>query len=169
LDRALAWYLATARAAAAELGRPWAEPAQLHGGLTDAARTALATFEAEWAGLVEAADRAAGPGPWALALDLADALRPLFAVQSHRSEVERTCRLALRAAGELGDRWAECRFHHHLGTLYADQRAWEAAGAAYSESLRLARELDDAPATAQALHGVGRVHRFQGRLRPARP
>jgi tetratricopeptide (TPR) repeat protein/transcriptional regulator with XRE-family HTH domain len=173
LARALRWQLESARRNGELLRRPGGSrfwPVDSHPGRSEATRTALAYFEAEWRTLVEAACRAADAGLWQLAIELADALHPFFSVHGHYhwSEEERTWRLALRAARRRDDRLAESRFLSNLGTMHRGQQRWSDAVTCYEQSLAISHPLGDRQGEARSLNGLGNLHRMRGRLDEAR-
>jgi tetratricopeptide (TPR) repeat protein/DNA-binding XRE family transcriptional regulator len=171
LERALRRWLATALRSAVILQGPTGRgvlSGHSFGETPGAVQAAVRHFENEWTNLVAAADRAGDMGRWDIALGLAEALQPFFAVQFQGSAEERMHQLGLRAARELDDRSAEIRFLHHLGTSYRIQALWQQAVPCYEQSLAIAREVGDGRGEARALNGLGRIHRERGELEAAR-
>ncbi|WP_199551716.1 BTAD domain-containing putative transcriptional regulator [Streptomyces sp. N35] len=137
-ERLCTWYLATADAATAfgyvgsvQLPRPRTESdrfADRH--------QALAWLESERAHLVAVITHAAESGPYPIAWQLADQLRPYFYRRRHYPEWEAAMTAGLRAARQQGDAAAEAAMHH--GFFLMRQHAGRIQDAL--EAVHLARE-----------------------------
>ena len=172
LQRALDQHLTVARSAAALISPPGGQgssSSHLFGvEASGAVHAALTYFEAEWPGLVEAADRAIEARRWDLALGLAESLQPFFALQSHWAEEERVQRLALRAARELAVRRAQGRLLGWMGNTHGDQARWPEAISHLEASRAMCHQSGDRHGEAAALNLLGGMHRARGELDAAR-
>ncbi|MER7169957.1 AfsR/SARP family transcriptional regulator [Streptomyces mesophilus] len=113
-ERLCAWYLATADAATA-FG--YVGSVQLPRTRTESDRfadrhQALAWLEGERAHLVAVITRAAESGPYPIAWQLADQLRPYFYRRRHYPEWESAMTAGLRAARRQDDAAAQAAMHH---------------------------------------------------------
>ncbi|MEU8583962.1 tetratricopeptide repeat protein [Streptomyces abikoensis] len=165
VDRILEWYLR--RAAAVErlvsdrwrYGPVFTGPGEEAGGagFTDAAE-ALDAFEPDRANAVAAARLAHDLGRYAMAWQLAEALRGFFFRRKYHPDWIEVCELGLKAAGACGDDLAVARMHYELAFAHADRGDATDAGTAahhYREALRLASAAGHARTESSALEGLG--------------
>lgn len=75
--------------------------------------------------------------------------------------------LALRVAGQVGDKTATAKALFSFGFTYASQGEYAEALARYQKSLSLARELDDKSLIASCYNNIGIVYDSQGNYRRA--
>ncbi|MFF4159519.1 NB-ARC domain-containing protein [Streptomyces sp. NPDC001678] len=162
VDRLLEWYLR--RAAAVErlvsdrwrYGPVFAEP-EGDSHFADAGE-ALDAFEPDRANAVAATRLAHDLGRYAMAWQLAEALRGFFFRRKYHRDWIEVCELGLKAAGACGDDLALARTHYELAFAHADRGDATDAGTAgrhYREALRLASAAEHARTASSALEGLG--------------
>jgi tetratricopeptide (TPR) repeat protein len=156
LDRLLAYYLATTRAAAAHLDPEVRDPASAE--FADRDR-ALAWLDAEFPNLA-----AAGHGSDAMACGLSSALWAYLQWRRRYSDSIALATIARDAARRLGDRRGEALALDALGTALRLVRRFEEGLAAHESALAIFRELGDRRNEATALNNLGLGWRHVGRL-----
>jgi tetratricopeptide (TPR) repeat protein len=167
LERALGWYLVTARQATNLL-----RPASLQ--KPDASspfttyRAALDWLETERPNII-AAVRQASEQRWdALTWQLAATPWEFFNLRRYwPGDWQETLELGLEAARRAGDRTAEAQMLHHLGYVLRDRRRFTEATALLHESLAIFRELGDRYWEGAALGTLGTAQRNQRQLEEA--
>ena len=100
------------------------------------------------------------------ALRLAAALRRFWQIHGHLAEGRRLLEAALASDGTAPD--SRAKAVNGLGILVAQQGDFDEAARLFTESLELARGLDDPERVATALSNLGNVRLYQGRLDEAR-
>lgn len=171
VDRLLEWYLRRAAAVERLVSDRWRygpvfagpEPGgEDDSGFADAgfadAGEALDAFEPDRANAVAATRLAHDLGRYAMAWQLAEALRGFFFRRKYHRDWIEVCELGLKAAGACGDDLASARTHYELAFAHADRGDATGAGTAgrhYREALRLASAAGHARTESSALEGLG--------------
>ncbi|MGH8897100.1 MAG: tetratricopeptide repeat protein [Egibacteraceae bacterium] len=164
LERALSWYLVTARHANELLMPTSLRRTDTSGSPFLDRQAALAWLETERANLVAAAKQAAALTVAAIAWRLSDALWRFFDLRKHWADWQAVSEAALRAARHTGNPAAAARQLSYLGMIAAERRRFEEANAHQEQSLAICREIGDRDGEATALNRFGIAYWQQQRL-----
>jgi tetratricopeptide (TPR) repeat protein len=176
-DREAAWrrlcdhYLGTA-AAAAERGFPsqfgLSRPALPSAAAFADADAAIGWLDANRAGIVAVAVRAAAAGPLAVAWQLVDVLHEYLLINRHTAEARTAGEASLAAARRADDVWAEAMMRYRLGALDRVVDDYPSARAHHQAALELFERIDDPDGQVAATIGLGTVCADVGELARAR-
>jgi DNA-binding SARP family transcriptional activator/tetratricopeptide (TPR) repeat protein len=128
---------------------------------------AMSWLDAELANLLAAVDHAAEAGWFVHAWQLPYTLSRFFWLRTDRENWLRTHRLALRAAGQLGDPDAQFVTLHNLGVVLLQYRRFDEALAVQRQALQVCRAQGDTNREARALTTIGNTLQDLGRAEEA--
>jgi len=128
---------------------------------------ALAWFDAEHQVLLAAIGLAAAEGFDACAWQLPWAMETFFNHRDHQHDWAATERIALAAAGRLGDRNGQAYAHRSIATALLDLGDDRGVHAHLRQAMVLRRRLGDRAGQARLLMDFSRLYERQGRLRPS--
>src|SRR5215831_6378380 len=128
---------------------------------------ALAWFDAEHQVLLAAIGLAATEGFDVCAWQLPWAMETFFNHRDHQPDWATTERIALAAAGRLGDRNGQAYAHRSIATALLDLGDDRGVHAHLRQAMLLRRRLGDRAGQARLLMDFSRLYERQGRLRPS--
>jgi tetratricopeptide (TPR) repeat protein len=123
---------------------------------------AISWFETERFNLLSAIEWSQQTEAWKMIILLTERLVNFFDLCADWTTWQRTHKLALEAAEQLGDRQSMACVLNNLGNGYLRQGQWEAAKERYEQSLGLFQDIADSLRASQTLTNLGILYYQQG-------